>query len=223
MEHQKKYIFFVQQKKGGFLFVVILKIFSMFIWEQTTDVNNLSEILTLVEPHEMERNSILTRIKHNVVYKCFVAKNQDHSNVAIIIATFLPLSQTVHVEDFALHPNIRGQGHARQMWKDWRTLVRNTWTNVEALTIEVYLQNVAVWRKIMDVAALLPQTYELDLAPGVFVCFMGKNITCSPHVILTEWKHICNKILPLSYENNNIFFSYFKCDTLRIGFLFLFV
>ncbi len=164
-----------------------------FVWEETNDVKSLVDILNYVEPHEMERNAILKCVENNIVYKCFVAKNKEHKIVALIIATFLPQSQTLHIEDYAIHPLFRGQGHARKLWNDWRDLVRCQWTTVEALTIEVYLHNVEVWRNIMGISELFPHNYELDLAPGVLVSFMGTNLTCSPEHVIKEWKKICNE------------------------------
>ena len=111
--------------------------------------------------------------------------------MAIAIAILLPRTQTLHVEDFALHPRIRKLGYARQLWDDWRTLIHSTWTTTNSLTIEVYLHNVEPWRKIMDVSELVSQPLRLlPLVPDVPMMLMGHNLTAPVSDIFEEWQEI---------------------------------
>jgi GNAT superfamily N-acetyltransferase len=170
----------------------------MFVWQHCRDPIKFEEILQMVEPYEEERKMILNCIQHDIVYQSYIAVDASDFVVAIVIATILPKTQTLHIEDFALHPNIQKQGHARQLWKDWRDFINKTWTKIESLTIEVYLQNVEPWRKIMDVHELLPEPLcLLPLAHHVPVMFMGKNITNSVTDILNEWKQVQTDVLKL--------------------------
>jgi hypothetical protein len=163
----------------------------MFSWQRCHDPTKFQEILNIVEPYEEERNMILNCIEQNIVYRSYVALDTSESVVAIAIATFLPKTKVLHIEDFALHQKIQKQGYAKQLWKDWRNLVNETWTKIDSLTIEVYLQNMEPWRKIMGVSELLSNpSCLLPLAPRVPVMFMGKNLISSVDDILLEWKQV---------------------------------
>ena len=109
----------------------------MFVWQHCHDPTKFDEILQMVEPYEEERKMIINCIKHNIVYQSYIAVDSSNFVVAIVIATILPKTQTLHIEDFALHPNIQKTGHARKLWHDWRDFINKMWTKVESLTIEI--------------------------------------------------------------------------------------
>jgi len=164
---------------------------NQFVWKRQYDPAALIPILEMVEPYKKERDVILKCIELGICYRAYVARDYLKLVVAIAIATILPKTQTLHVEDFALHPRIRGKGHARELWKSWRLFVRSDWTSIEALTIEVYMHNIEPWRKIMGVTELLPQpVYLLPLAPNVPMVFMGRQLTSSVSDVLAEWQSI---------------------------------
>ena len=163
----------------------------LFIWKRQQDHNLFTEILEIVEPFQKEREAILDCIKETLYYRTYIATDKEELVVAIAIATFLPKTETLHVEDFALHPRIRRKKYARKLWNDWRTLVRSEWTSVEALTIEVYLHNVEPWGKIMKVTKLLPQPINLlPLAPEIPMMLMGRKLTSPVSDILAEWQQL---------------------------------
>ncbi len=162
-----------------------------FAWKRCFDATKFQEILNMVEPYEEERNMIVYCIQHNICYHSYIAVDALDFVVAIAIATFLPKTQTLHVVDFALHPKIRKQKHAKQLWLNWRKLVKSEWTETESLTIEVYLQNVEAWKKILGVNEILPNPqYLLPLAPNVPMMFMGRNLTCPANEVLAEWQQL---------------------------------
>jgi len=155
------------------------------IWEHNQDYRLYTDILEIVEPHEKERNAIIECLKQGICYRSYLARDETGFVVAICIATILPKTQTLHIEDFALHPKIRGLGLAKYLWDEWRKLVRETWTEIEAISIEVYLQNVAPWRKIMNIYELFPEPLHLlPFAPDILMMFMGKNIASNAEEIL---------------------------------------
>jgi hypothetical protein len=104
----------------------------MIVWQKSCRPEDFEELLELVEPFERERKAIFQCIRTNVCYNAYVARNKDNRVVALAIATLLPKTQTLHVEDFALHPCIRNRHYAQKLWDSWRKLVSETWTPVEA-------------------------------------------------------------------------------------------
>jgi len=163
----------------------------MFIWEQNYNHTLFREILEIVEPHHREREAIMKCLERGLYYRSYLARDKNNSVVAIAIATLLPKTQTLHVEDFALHPIIRKQGHAQKLWDDWRALVRSEWTTVTSMTIEVYLQNVEPWKKIMGVEELIPHPIKLlPLAPNVPMMLMGRDLTSPVNFIFKEWQEM---------------------------------
>jgi hypothetical protein len=57
------------------------------------------------------------------------------------------------------------------------------------MTVEVYLQNVIPWSKIMGVTPLFDGSL-LPLVPDVNVVFMGKNLTSSIVDVFQEWQDV---------------------------------
>lgn len=182
-------------------------------WSICSDPMELVEILSLVEPYPREFQAIMACLKLTPsVYKAFVAKRVvepkcDSRALAIVIATYLPHTQTVHIEDYALHPIIRGLGLAQSLWHTWRRFVElhEGWAWDQAITIEVYNQNVKVWGKIMGVEAIDLTSTEtparLPLAPEVPIVFMGRDLVASPAVIYAEWIAVQKReqnLLPVS-------------------------
>jgi len=167
----------------------------LFVWEQNFDHNLFKEILEEVEPHHKEREAILLCIEHKLCYRSYVAKDENGKVLAIAIAILLRTTETLHVEDFALHPSIREKGFARKLWDDWRSFVRSEGITMEAMTIEVYLQNIEPWRKIMGVTMLVTELLpspmkSLSLAPNVDVMLMGRNLTAPVADVIAEWQRM---------------------------------
>jgi len=163
-------------------------------WELVDNYSeDIDEILRLVEPYPAEHAAIVDCIRLPLsVYKVYVARShQLGAPLALVLATFLPRTKTLHIEDYALHPIIRGLNLAAPLWRQWREFVATTegWGPRQAITIEVYLQNVKVWNRVMGVADLKYKIH-LPLAPHVPVQFMGRDLTASPREISDEWLEV---------------------------------
>jgi GNAT superfamily N-acetyltransferase len=177
-----------------------------FKWSQVYNSEDLSEILSLVEPNEIERKTIINCFDNSTIYRGYVAHNFQTKNIdAIVIATYLTKTETLHIEDFALHPRIRGQGYARSLWSSWLELiVEEKWIHSldTAISIEVYKQNVEPWSKIMGV-----KTIETALLPltGVEIVWMAKNLKRLFKEVFDEWTDIqANYQLTKDDEDNSV-------------------
>jgi GNAT superfamily N-acetyltransferase len=181
-------------------------------WKRTNDPKLFGELLILIEPNMVERTAIINCILETNIYNVYIAENSVSFRIdAICIATFLNKTQTLHIEDFALHPNIRGKGYAKILWNSWWDFVVNTekWINIDqSMTIEVYTKNVFPWNKIMGVNPLFNsdslltnedtigknQSFNVELSPLFWtnekIVWMGKNLINNPRDIESEWTQI---------------------------------
>lgn len=163
------------------------------MWSRCTDVSELVELLVLVEPNLVERNAILSCLKDTEIYRAYIYKtNVDGPVDAINISTKLCDGKVLHVEDFALHPRIRGKGLARGVWNSWKDYVANVEKWIETtdppMTIEVYPHNVEPWSKIMGVKVVssepLPWTSEQ-------IWWMSRNMSDElMKVVMKVWLEI---------------------------------
>src|SRR5947209_1425272 len=87
-------------------------------WFRCTDSKQLEEILSIVEPNNKENQAILKCINETEIYRSYIYKDNGTID-AICIATLLSKTQTLHIEDFALHPRIRGKGKSYPLWNSW--------------------------------------------------------------------------------------------------------
>ncbi len=154
-------------------------------WEQCKNQHDIEELLHLVEPYPQEFNAIMKCLgNHPGLYDVSVVW-YDSRIVALCIATFLPKTKTVHIEDFALHPIIRGQGYAQILWDGW--LKYYNISENQALTVEVYAQNIKIWSKIMKIKDLGVEDAHIMLVPKAPMRFMGKNLSVNPKLVYEEW------------------------------------
>jgi hypothetical protein len=166
-------------------------------WERTKDRNLLHEILSIVEIKPTELNAILRCVEETDVYNAYIAYNSESKKIeAIAIATWLPKFNTLHIEDFALHPRIRKAGHSVTLWNSWVHFISESekWicdANV-SMTIEVYIHNVVAWRKIMGVEPLLLYKTKLWWETEE-ILWMGKNLKYPATAIILEWIDIQQK------------------------------
>jgi ribosomal protein S18 acetylase RimI-like enzyme len=202
MNQQKKMIegYFISVLKNLFIQQEHRK--NMWNWRRTFDIGEIEEILSLVEPNKTERNAIIQCIQHTDVYRMYVAERVQLLRIekklvdGIAIATWLPQTETLHVEDFAIHPRIRGQKHAAQLWQSWWRMIvdQEKWVKENVtMTIEVYLHNVEAWRKIMQVNELFPEEKTQDLpVSGESIVWMGARLkdNVSAKAIQAEWMEI---------------------------------
>lgn len=158
----------------------------LFEWIQTSDSLQVEEILMLIEPEIKERTAILNCFD---AYNCYVCMNLEHDKRidAICITIKLPKTDTLHIEDFALHPRIRGKGYAKGIWELW--LYYYGIDDSTAISIEVYLYNIKAWEKIMNVKVLDIPTTPLYYNE-VEIQWMGKNLKYSIQEIVQEWTDI---------------------------------
>lgn len=161
---------------------------SEYKWSRALLYSDLKEILELVDPNVWDSAGLAT--KYPTRYRAYVAKKDDGRVDAIGIAAYLPDTKTMHVEDFALHPRIRGQGLARRLYNGWREYMLEEWPETKACggstTIEVYLQNVEAWRKIMQVKEVEVKAEALILRHPIRV--MACNLTHPSEEVYAEWQ-----------------------------------
>jgi hypothetical protein len=164
----------------------------MLKWETSADPDDVTELLHLVEPYIQERDAILKCLRtFPDLYQVDVVRLEQRV-VALVIFTYLPKTNTFHIEDFALHPIIRGQNLSQWLWTKW--LKFRSINDSQALTIEVYLQNVKIWSKIMGVKDLGLPNARILLAPNAPMTFMGKNLSTSAAVVHKEWVAIQKRV-----------------------------
>ncbi len=163
-------------------------------WTVTHDRHDYWELLCIAEPNELERDAIDRCIQETDVYKTYVARNKKERNkkernkkernkkernkkernkkgaqiIGLIITVFLPHTQTLHIEDYVIHPDARGKGVGRALWNDFTST-----HGVNKLTIEVYPKNIEVWHKIMGVNVLFDRVLPVT---GETVTWMGHNV-----------------------------------------------
>jgi hypothetical protein len=165
-------------------------------WERCNNYNELKEILEIVEPNIYDKEGIIKRYPAH--YRAYVARGAPNSIPqigAIAIAAFLPKSRTLHIEDFAIHPYLRGLGYARLAYSSWRAFVWLEWyeaapayLNGGGIMIEVYLHNVEAWRKIMGVTEVdVGSRQSRLLKKSTPIIVMGSNLSC-PVAAYAEWQ-----------------------------------
>jgi GNAT superfamily N-acetyltransferase len=141
------------------------------MWKRATSYVEIQPVFELVEPDEnvWDREGICD--KHPDRYQAYTTVD----GCAIGIVCWLPVSKVLHIETFALHPEVRGQGRARWLFASLLAHVaEHTDFSTDRLLIEVYPQNVEVWRKIMGVTEVdVGGATPLYLKTPVTV--MGKN------------------------------------------------
>jgi hypothetical protein len=94
----------------------------------------------------------------------------------------------LHIEDFALHPRIHGNGYATPLWDAWMTLMHPKCQG--SISIEVYYNNIEVWRKIMGVEIEPNVKAKIIDRPDAQVVFMTRNLKAPPNIVYKEWLHI---------------------------------
>jgi len=166
---------------------------AIWTWQRATYWEQIAELMNLVEPdgNVYDRHGIVDRYPDR--YRAYVGHLQKAGD-AIAIAAWLPMTKTLHIETFAVHPRCRGAGHARRAWASWRAALADDWpvtcTARDSLTIEVYLHNVEAWRKIMGVTEVhgkdLPAA--LYLLPSTPVQWMARDLTYPPAQVYAEWQ-----------------------------------
>lgn len=178
-------------------------------WRRATDWSDLEELMELVEPNIFDKTKVATRYPnrlrayvgtiahsllggalHSLGVSALVAEAMGADAVAL--AAWLPESKVVHVEDFAIHPRWRGEGLARPAWTSWRAFLAQEWPETrvarDAMTIEVYLQNIEAWRKIMGVHELVTDMQPLYLLPTTPIQLMGRDLTCPVRDVYAEFQ-----------------------------------
>ena len=164
-----------------------------YTWSSCNDLSSLEELLLLIEPDTIERTAIQRCLKETNIYNAYIAKSPTGEIDALCISTFLQKTQTLHVEDFALHPRIRGKHLAQSLWDAW-------WHHLEKekvireeqpMTIEVYPKNVIPWTKIMKVHVLFESAL---LWTRESIVWMGKNLPEGMEAsIVQEWRNLQEK------------------------------
>ncbi|CAH6419964.1 Hypothetical protein HVR_LOCUS1020 [uncultured virus] len=146
------------------------------VWRRTFNYQEIDEIFCLCEPaiNVWDREGITTYDPD--LYRTYVYEEKNKI-LAIGIGSWLPKTRVFHIETFALHPDIRGQGRARSLYQSWRRFVRKDWAETisgdDTTMIEVYVYNVEAWRKIMGVVELDHNLKDTLRTPAVL---MGKNV-----------------------------------------------
>lgn len=174
---------------------------SRWRWFRATSWEQIEELMNFVEPscNVYDKHGIVSRFPTRYrAYIGYVDLNKregvdSHQVNAIAIAALLPKTRTVHIETFALHPRVRKLDLAHSAWKSWRQYLVDEWPETketgESITIEVYLQNVVPWSKIMHVQTLetggmKPQLID-DSTP---VMLMGRALNQPAAQVYAEWQ-----------------------------------
>jgi hypothetical protein len=157
----------------------------MWHWKRAKAFAEIKDILLQVEPtkHIYDPNGICSRFPDlSRAYVGFLNNGEPRAS-AIAIATLLPKSKVLHIEDFALCESARKQGLAHLAWSSWRVFVADEWYDTRAcgksLSIEVYVKNVEAWGKIMGVIKydVRPMRALPQLMPDPnCVVFMGSHL-----------------------------------------------
>lgn len=168
-----------------------------WFWERCYDFNDLKEILLLVEPNIYDAKGLVDRFPK--LSRAYVARNALGTKVnAIAVATLLPISKTLHVEDFAIHPRVQKTGVARDAWLSWRKFLAEEWKETQktgtSMTIEVYLHNVEAWRKIMGVTEIYVGGMKpLFISEKTPIKLMGRDLKVAPWLVYGELQRFQKK------------------------------
>lgn len=133
------------------------------------------------------------------IIKGFIAE-ENGEVIACSVICNLEISETMYIDCFAISPSIRGKKLSYIAWNTFIEFINNNYPeiNTDRLIIEVYLQNIELWGKIMGIESL-NMTNAINLKSDVLI--MGKNIH-NPNVIYEEWKNIADENLSeLSFLN----------------------
>jgi hypothetical protein len=166
----------------------------MWTWKRTREFKDFESIFNLVEVEQSESLAIKRCIQETDIYRCYVATHDDTKATigAFIIATWLPMTKTLHIEDFALSTQIQKQGHAKVLWEAWWDFVidQEKWIPARncPMTIEVYLYNVKAWEKILNVSSLFQAPLYYNLKK---IQWMGRHLeTVAIIDVYHEWLSI---------------------------------
>lgn len=167
-----------------------------FDWHRLTTgsgplFDNFLEILKGIEPNTPPVSGLVTCDPVN--YRIYIACHSDQVG-AIAIACYLPKCKVLHIEDFALNPNIYGKGVATHLFDSWLEFVAAEWPEARdacssrSLMIEVYLQNIEPWRKIMGVEKVKTSLAAIFIRDDTPIVLMAKNLPCHPDIAYKAWQ-----------------------------------
>jgi len=148
------------------------------------------EILRKFEPNTPLVHGLVSDPKN---YRCYIARDKiSGRGEAVGIACYLPKSNVLHIEDFILDPCIHGKRLANALYKSWREFICSEWPEAKcagiSTMIEVYLQNVEPWEKILLVEKVKVSQPAKFIREDTPIVVMARNLPCSPDDAYAEWQ-----------------------------------
>lgn len=97
--------------------------------------------------------NIITKYPDNM--RGYVAYDNDNNIVACSVICNLRFTQAMYIDCFTICQSIRGNGYSYLAWNSFLEFIKNDWDiNTNCFIIDVYPQNVKIWRKIMGIEIL---------------------------------------------------------------------
>jgi hypothetical protein len=164
-----------------------------FNWKQTLEYNEMKELYELVIPKDDLWNPlILTKYPDKV--KGFIAQDNSGNVISCAIIANLNKTNAMYIDCFAISPEIRGNKLSYLAWNTFIEFLNEKFKeiNTDRVIIEVYLQNVSIWNKVMGINVLNIDgmvTKPKLITPNII---MGKNIMSINEAIevYAEWQQI---------------------------------
>jgi acetoin utilization deacetylase AcuC-like enzyme/GNAT superfamily N-acetyltransferase len=150
------------------------------------------EILRHFEPNTPLVSGLVTCDPRR--YRCYIACNKVSGKAeAVGIACYLPKSNVLHIEDFALDPSIHGRGLAKDLYQSWREFICSEWpearlAGITTTMIEVYEYNVEKWNKIMQVDKVMVSQPAKFIRKDTPIVLMVRDLPCPAEMAYAEWQ-----------------------------------
>lgn len=120
------------------------------MWKRVTDLKSCQKLYHDVTP-ESDRDETLFQRFYNYRAYCFDNNGQIE---AFGVVCFLPISDTIMIDLFAIDPSVRGKGLARNYFNTFIEQLGNLWPECSTARyrrlLEAYIHNIEPWCKIMD-------------------------------------------------------------------------
>jgi hypothetical protein len=164
-----------------------------FNWSQTFEYNDMKELYELVIPKDDLWNPLILT-KHPDKVNGFVARDNDGKVIACAVIANLNKSNATYIDCFAIVPEIRGNKLSYVAWNSFIEFLNEKYKqyNTNKLIIEVYLQNVAIWHKVMGIDVLNIDAIVTKSKLITPTLIMGKNIMSETEgvEVYSEWQEI---------------------------------
>lgn len=164
-----------------------------FVWQRCMDYDVMKTLYEQVIPAaDLWNPTILT--KHPDKIRGYVAYDDMNNVTACAVIGNLEKSATMYIDCFAIVDNLKGKKLSYIAWQTFIEFVKVEWSevNTNKLIIEVYLQNVIIWAKVMGVDVLNIDSLITKPKLVTDTIIMGKNIDSVEDAIqvYVEWQFI---------------------------------